>query len=282
MGLTQHKLVNAVGIAGSMGSGIFEYLKDGSWVKPLHPGWAAHAGITAATLAEAGFVGPSTVLEGPHGVLKTHADPPFHMGRQTEGLGTVWETLHALIKPFPCGHIMHPFITATLNLRASEQISVADVESVVCTIDKWAVPIVCEPAESKAAPETAYHSRFSLPFTIASALVDGWVGVGTYTEARVRDEEVLRLAARVGYEAKDGWDADEVLARVDLRTVDGQQFSQSQVQTQLTDAEIVEKFRSLASRVLDEDGVDRVIDRALALERGGAVRELLEATSSNG
>ncbi|MBA2575484.1 MAG: MmgE/PrpD family protein, partial [Euzebyaceae bacterium] len=129
------------------------------------------------------------------------------MGRLTEGLGTVWETLHALIKPLPCGHIMHPFITATLNLRESEQISVADVESLVSTIDKWAVPIVCEPAESKAAPETAYHSRFSLPFTIASALVDGWVGVGTYTEARVRDEEVLRLAARVGYEAKDGWDA---------------------------------------------------------------------------
>lgn len=279
MGLTQQQLVNAVGIAGSMGSGIFEYLKDGSWVKPLHPGWAAHAGITAAMLAEAGFDGPSTVLEGPHGVLRTHADPPFHMERLTEGLGTVWQTLNALIKPFPCGHIMHPFITATLDLRDSEQIGVDGVEAVVCTIDKWAVPIVCEPADSKAAPETAYHSKFSLPFTIASALVDGRVDVDTYTDARVRDEEVLRLAACVGYEAKDGWDADEVLARVDLRTVDGRHLSRTQAQAQMADEEIVEKFRSLTRKVLGDDGVDRVLRGVLKLEHAGSVTELLASTS---
>lgn len=282
MGLSAEQLVNAVGIAGSMSSGILEYLEDGSWVKPLHPGWAAHAGITAALLAEAGLSGPSTVLEGPRGVLQTHADPPYQFDRLTEGLGTQWETLNALIKPFPCGHIMHPFITATLALREREQVRPEDIESIVCTIDKWAVPIVCEPSHSKAAPETAYHSRFSLPFTIASALLDGRVDVDTYTEARVRDAALLDLAALVGYEAKDGWDADEVLARVDVRTVDGRVLMQSQVQAQLTDDKIAGKFRGLAGRVLDAGSVEQVVGKVAALETGGSVADLMQAASGAG
>jgi len=39
--LPPRHLVDAMGIAGSMASGIIEYLADGSWTKRLHPGWAA-------------------------------------------------------------------------------------------------------------------------------------------------------------------------------------------------------------------------------------------------
>ena len=55
------------GIAGSMASGIIEYLAEGTWTKRMHPGWAAQAGLRAARLAAAGFTGPRTVFEGEHG-----------------------------------------------------------------------------------------------------------------------------------------------------------------------------------------------------------------------
>src|SRR5207302_124600 len=45
----------ALGIAGTMAAGSLEYLADGAWTKRLNPGWAGHAGITAAQLAAAGF-----------------------------------------------------------------------------------------------------------------------------------------------------------------------------------------------------------------------------------
>ena len=44
----------AVGIALSQSSGVFEFLTNGSSVKSLHPGWAAHAGVLAARFAQAG------------------------------------------------------------------------------------------------------------------------------------------------------------------------------------------------------------------------------------
>ena len=63
-GLDKEELATAQGIVGSMASGIFEFLEDGTWTKRLHPGWAAHAGLTAASLAGAGFTGPGAVYEG--------------------------------------------------------------------------------------------------------------------------------------------------------------------------------------------------------------------------
>ena len=64
---------NAMGIAGSMASGIIEYLAEGAWTKRMHPGWAAQSGYRAARLAQAGFVGPRTVFEGEHGFFHAFA-----------------------------------------------------------------------------------------------------------------------------------------------------------------------------------------------------------------
>src|SRR3954463_7420842 len=67
MRLNSRQFVDALGVVGSMASGIIEYLAEGTWTKRLHPGWAAQAGIRACDLARHGFVGPRTVLEGMHG-----------------------------------------------------------------------------------------------------------------------------------------------------------------------------------------------------------------------
>ena len=58
--LTARQLVDALGNAGSMASGIIEYLAEGAWTKRLHAGWAAQAGLRAARLGRAGLLGPCT------------------------------------------------------------------------------------------------------------------------------------------------------------------------------------------------------------------------------
>ncbi len=77
LGLGRDALTTALGIAGTMAAGSLEYLSDGAWTKRLNPGWAGHAGITAAYLAQAGFSGPSTVFEGRLGVLHAYSDAPL-------------------------------------------------------------------------------------------------------------------------------------------------------------------------------------------------------------
>ena len=64
LGLNAKQLVDALGIAASMASGIIEYLAEGTWTKRLHPGWAAQSGIRAALLARGGFLGTAHRVRG--------------------------------------------------------------------------------------------------------------------------------------------------------------------------------------------------------------------------
>ena len=66
-------IASALGIAGSMASGIIEYLAEGTWTKRMHAGWAAQSGLRAALMARGGFLGPRTVLEGAHGLYRAFA-----------------------------------------------------------------------------------------------------------------------------------------------------------------------------------------------------------------
>src|ERR1700710_811188 len=58
LNLDTKRIVDALGIAGSMASGIIEYLAEGAWTKRMHAGWAAQSGLRAALLARSGFNGP--------------------------------------------------------------------------------------------------------------------------------------------------------------------------------------------------------------------------------
>src|SRR6266571_5369208 len=91
--LTEDQMVHAFGICGSQAGGIIEYLADGSWTKRLHPGWAAHAGLTAALLAQVGFTGPQTVFEGAHGFYQAFAGghDETWLDELLTSLGRKWE-----------------------------------------------------------------------------------------------------------------------------------------------------------------------------------------------
>ena len=90
LGLPAETATRALGVAGSFAGGLLEFLSDGSDTKPLHAGWAAHAGICAAELAAAGAAGPASVLEGRFGVLAAFggdAAPGDRHGRPRRAMG---------------------------------------------------------------------------------------------------------------------------------------------------------------------------------------------------
>ena len=87
LGLGAAKMTNAIGIAGSLAGGLLEFAKgDGGTVKRLHLGRASEAGVLAASLADAGFAGPKTVLEGQFGFLRVFCTE-FDEAELTKGLG---------------------------------------------------------------------------------------------------------------------------------------------------------------------------------------------------
>jgi 2-methylcitrate dehydratase PrpD len=198
--LAPRQIVDALGIAGSMASGIIEYLAEGAWTKRLHAGWAAQSGLRAALLARRGFVGPRTVFEGVHGL--------FHgFAHTTDGdydaligdFGARWVTETLAFKPYPCGTMTHPYIDCARRLKA-RGIAADDIVELICEVGEGTVHRLWEPLAAKQRPANGYAGKFSTPYCIAHGFVHGNVGLDAFTDDAVKDKAVLALASKVRYE----------------------------------------------------------------------------------
>jgi len=197
--LTREQTANALGIAGSMASGIIEYLADGSWTKRMHAGWAAQSGIRAASMARAGFTGPATVFEGTHGLLHGFAPsvtPDFETLRGE--LGETWHVARTAFKPYACGTMTQPFIDCAKRL--AERVEAAAIVSLHCRVGEGTVHRLWEPIALKRKPPNPYAAKFSTPYCIAVGFVRGNAGLAEFTDEAVRDAAVLDMANRVSFE----------------------------------------------------------------------------------
>ncbi len=196
--LTPRQLVDALGTAASMASGIIEYLAEGAWTKRLHAGWAAQSGIRAALLGRAGFVGPRTVFEGVHGFFHGFAHTTMaDYDALTGDLGTRWVTETLAFKPYPCGTMAHPYIDCARRL--GKRVTADDVVAMACDVGEGTVHRLWEPLAAKQKPANGYAGKFSTPYCIAAGFVRGNVGLSDFSDAAVRDPAALALAAKVRY-----------------------------------------------------------------------------------
>jgi 2-methylcitrate dehydratase PrpD len=197
--LTRLQMIDAIGIAGSLSSGILEYLTDGAWTKRLHPGWAAQSGLRAALMARAGYNGPRTVLEGPHGFFKAFAKgatPRFDYLR--DGVGQSWLMEDIAFKPYACGTMIHPFIDCMIRL-AESGVAADDIASIECDTGEGLVDRLWEPLPAKHRPPSGYAAKFSMPFCMAVGFFDRAAGLDQFTDEKAKDPRILALAKRITY-----------------------------------------------------------------------------------
>ena len=277
-GLDESAAVNAVGIALSQSSGVFEFLTNGSSVKSLHPGWAAHAGVLAARLAQAGMTGPETALEGDRGLFRRFANSPSAADRfasQLDDFGARWHLPDAAFKLYPCCHYLHPFIEGALALR-QRGLKSGDIAELTCRIAQSTAPIVCLPWEARQAA-SGHQMRWSLPAVVAAALHDGSITLDTF-EGDLSNG-VRELARRIVWEPLEPNDFPrrfeaELSARrrdggvMDVRLDDVYGNASRPAATD----DVLQKFRANAARALAEPAVRELEDALMTIDTGGFAR----------
>jgi 2-methylcitrate dehydratase PrpD len=286
LALDPDALVRAQGIAASTAGGVQVFLEEGAWTKRLHPGWAAVAGITAATLAGGGFFGPSRPYEGRFGLFETHLQAhaaKVDLGRITAGMGSTWELTETSIKPFPVCHFLHGAAEAAIRLHRELQPTPGSLAEVRVRIPKDTLPIVAEPAAKKAAPGNDYDAKFSAQYVVATCLLKGRMGL-MELEPEARNDRVVRaLAGRILVEADpvSGYPT-YMSGGVSLLTVDGRRHdayvpvNYGSGARALDSEGIAEKFFAAAELAVPHARAKRIHDAILALE-SIAVAELAEA-----
>ena len=201
-GLDVETTTSALGLAGSMSSGLMAYLNDGTPTKPVHAGWAAQAGVLAARLAAHGAAGPGgrarrTVRplrrvrrrrRSPHSRSSstTSAAAGRRSASRTSRTRRVTSCTAPSVRPSPC----------STTWRSSE------IDEVTVTVPETLVPVILEPEDAKLQPRTTYEGKFSLQYSTAAMLVHGRVDLTTYTDDVLHDPHVLELAQKVRYEGR--------------------------------------------------------------------------------
>ncbi len=271
MDASEDERVHAIGIALSQSSGVFEFLTNGSTVKAMHPGWAAHAGILAARLARAGLTGPETAIEGARGLYAQFAsggDAALHLADAMRDFGAHWHMLDVAYKFLPCCHYIHPFVEAAGQL-ADQGISATAISHLVLRIATGAAPIVCEPWAQKLNPADGHAARWSLPVVVAARLVEGRVDHQTFRHRAAAD--VLSLAGRMSWEPLANSRFPQAFeAEILCRTIDGAEVTvrapdvYGNVGRPAQRDDIIAKFRANAGFLLLQAGVEQIEDFFLA------------------
>ena len=194
--LNADQLASAMGIAASLAGGTLAFLEDGGWTKPLHAGAAAANGIRAARLAQHGFRGPMSALDGRFGMLWAFAaqrDPAPDSDIPVLGTG-MRETS---IKLYPCCRYIHGILDLLHQSQGEEPFDPAQVHRVVCTVLSGGFTLVATPAEEKVNVRNQVEAQFSVPFATALMLSSGEATLEGFSRASELAPHLRPLMERV-------------------------------------------------------------------------------------
>ena len=186
--LDPDQLANAVGIAASRAGSLLA--NAGTMTKSTHCGHASALGLESALLAARGFTANVAVFETAQGYVPAFYDDGFKV-EEMLGFGRapfrIVEPGYA-IKMFPSQFGTHFGITAGLELHPNIP-SAAAVRRVILTAPVMAYV-------NRPRPKTGLEGKFSLQYTAASALLDGKVGIRTFTDARLAKADMQDLLGK--------------------------------------------------------------------------------------
>lgn len=171
---------------------------DHSVIRAVREAFPAQAAVTAALLAAQGVRGFDQPFEGRGGFYRLFANGQYEPSAVLAHLGTQFYIDELSFKPWPCCRGTHPYIEAAQQLREQHAIAPERIKSIRASIGP-VQRMLSEPLERKRAPSTVIDAKFSIPFTVASALLQPEVTLDTFAPPRLQDPAVLALTQRIEF-----------------------------------------------------------------------------------
>lgn len=249
LGLQKTELNAALSGGATAASGLISVIRGTSQLKPFNSGHAAQAGLSAAMMAQAGFLGPVDVLGGQHGylhVMSGDRDVPASALGETSSLCVD----NVYVKPYASCRHCHAPVEAALKLRKDHGLADGDIACVVVRTHRMAVHL------HDHIDITGVHSaKMSVPYCVAAALVTGEAGMVAFETQRVTDPTILKLTRRIEVHADSELTAQVPKKRaaiVEIHLHNGASFNtridlpKGEPETALSASELRAKFMDLS------------------------------------
>jgi 2-methylcitrate dehydratase PrpD len=264
LGLNEIQFAHALATVATFAAGLQQAFRMDSMSKPLHAGRAAEAGVLAALAAAEGVTGSLVILEGEAGLGRAMSDGPDWQ----KAVATLGRDFHITRITFKnhacCGHTFAP-IDGALALQAQHGVRPDDIERIDIGTYKAALEVA-----GYDNPQTPAEARFSVKYTVASALTHGSVRLAAFEPARMADAQTRALMQRTALAVDPELDAafpGRRAARIRMQLRDGRVLTHLQPtrkgdpEQPLTDNELEQKFLELAAPVRGQAAAAALLDQ---------------------
>jgi 2-methylcitrate dehydratase PrpD len=190
----------------------------------------------------------------------------------SKDLGSRYELLEMDKKPYPCCRSTHCAIDAILELQSTHHIPTDKVATIVVRTYEIGVTQCGSPKY----PATAAEAKFSTPYTVASALVNGTVTLKSFDQENIENVRVKNIAVRTKVEESDIFTSrypDHWGCAVELKLVDGSLFehevtdASGSIYNPLTRTQSETKFLDLCGDIIGAEKSKTLRDQILTIEQ---------------
>jgi len=255
-------------------------------IRAIREAFPAQAAVLSTLLAKRGVRGFEHPLEGKSGFFNLFAAGKYDSADLLDQLGERFWIEQLSFKKWPCCRGTHPYIEIAQTLRALHAFTVGQIALVTIHGD-GVQRMLFEPDAQKRAPHTIIDAKFSLPFTVAAALLHDEVTLDSFTAATLCDPVLLELAGKIRFQpaGDNSWQpaaGDMTILLSDGRTLHhGVRKALGDPSRPLDDAALCGKFidcTARAARPLPRFVAERLADRIFTFEReidtGAVLREM--------
>ncbi len=240
---------------------------------------ASRNAVFAALLAQDGFTGPQAVFEGDGGLWQVIGHHEWPLPEQKH---LITET-H--LKCLPICYHGQASVFAALELRG--RFALEEIDDI--TVDTYGASVMMMGNEpSRWAPATRETADHSMPYVVASALLDGAVTDASFSDARLSDPGLRALMGKVKVRRDERLDAaypEGAPGRVTVRTKSGVTHVKEVIyplghfKNPLNDKQVADKFHEMTAGRLPEKQRKKVLEMLRQLERVTDVATVIQNLS---
>ena len=289
LGFDREKIVHSLGIALSQACVTMEVgYSPGSELRGMYAAFPAKNAVLAGLMADIGIGGRVNSLEGQAGLYNVYFDGKYNRDALVEEFGTKFEFAGTGIKLWPNCRNPQPHVDAAIGLVEENKIRPADIKEVTVHVaglaERGSFPL-----EQWRRPSSTLDAKFSVPFSVAVALIRNRLGIRDFTPKGIKDPAVLEMANKINARHEPKFEKKcTAPGQVDIATNDGKMytkkvdFPRGHPKNPATDEEVIAKFKEctgFSARPIGESKIDEAIDMVMNMEKVANLGETMALLS---
>lgn len=279
---TTDQMRHAISMSASLGlSTSRRTMLEGGTVRNIFAGVSGQMGVLCGDMVASGYSGDVNGVAQVYGHVVSDV---FDEDAFIHDLGTRWEVSRNYFKMHSCCRYNHAALDALAIMQETHGVIEHDtIEDILVETYSLAVEL------DDPAPRNVLAGKFSVPFAIATALVNQSTDVNSFTMPNVTNPDILGLARQVRLKEDPAMTAclpDRRPARVTIRLRSGETL-QAATQTNRGDwsapyptSEIRDKYMSLTTRLWREDDAARIWDIINGIDQADSLNSLFSAMAN--